>query len=84
MARQTMVPKKKRGPAPTGKGVQVQVRLQAPELTALDGYIADQPEPRPTRPEAIRLALRDWLVGLGRLKSRDDPEGSNGSATPAP
>ncbi len=25
------------------------------------------PEPRPSRPEAIRLALKDWLTGLGLL-----------------
>jgi len=30
----------------------------------------------PRRPlEAIRLALKDWLTGLGLLKHRDDPEG---------
>lgn len=70
---------KKRGrPKTTGKGTGVMVRLHDPELTALDGFIADQEEPRPTRPEAIRLALRDWLAGLGRMKHRDDPEGANG------
>jgi len=26
---------------------------------------------------AIRLALKDWLTGLGLLKHRDDPEGAN-------
>jgi hypothetical protein len=52
-------------------------RLKPPELTALDTFIAGQ-DPHPTRPEAIRLALRDWLTGLGLLKHRDDPEGANG------
>ncbi len=28
-----------------------------------------QPEPSPSRPEAIRLALKDWLTGLGLLKA---------------
>ncbi len=28
-------------------------------------------------PEAIRLALKDWLTGLGLLKHRDDPEMAN-------
>lgn len=73
MARQSVVPKKKRGPAPTGKGVQVQVRLQPDLLAALDAWIAEQPEPKPSRPEAIRYALRDWLIGMGML-ALDDKE----------
>ncbi len=28
--------------------------------------------------EAVRLALKDWLPGLGLLKHRDGPEGANG------
>jgi hypothetical protein len=66
MTRQSVVPKKKRGPAPTGKGTQIQVRLHEPELSALDKWRSDQ-EVEPTRPEAIRYALRDWLVSLGAL-----------------
>jgi hypothetical protein len=31
--------------------------LQPPALTALDALIASRPEPRPTRPEAIREVL---------------------------
>ena len=34
--------------------------------------------PRPSRPEAIRRALRNWLTGLGLLKHRDEPEAANG------
>ena len=71
-----MVPKKRGRPA-TGQGVQVQVRLHAPELAALDRWIKGQ-EQRPTRPQALRHALRDWLTGLGLLKHSDDPEGANG------
>jgi len=70
-------PQKKRGPAPTGKGESTHVRLLPPITTALDAWIAAQPEPRPSRPEAIRLALKDWLTGLGLLKHRDDLEGAN-------
>jgi hypothetical protein len=34
-----------------------------PELeAALDAWIAEQPEPRPSRPEAIRRILREVLL----------------------
>lgn len=55
MAKQTVLTKKgKRGPAATGKGTLVGVRLQPPDLAALDAWIAAQPEPSPSRPEAVR------------------------------
>jgi Arc/MetJ-type ribon-helix-helix transcriptional regulator len=28
----------------------------------VDAWIAEQPEPRPSRSDAIRFALRDWLA----------------------
>lgn len=59
MSDQSLVPKKRRGPAPTGKGVQVQVRLQPDDLAKLDRYIADR-QPGMTRPEAIRECVRQW------------------------
>lgn len=68
---------KKRGPAPTGKGTPVMVRLQPELLSALDAMIADDGRGA-TRPEWIRYALTDWLTGLGYLKHREDPEGANG------
>jgi hypothetical protein len=77
MARQSVLAKKKRGPAPTGKGEQVFVRLQPDLLKPLDAWIAEQDPPLPTRAAALRVALRDWLTGLGLLKHRDDPEGAN-------
>jgi len=45
----------------------VGVRIPPEQLDALDAWLAAQPEPRPSRPEAIRLALKDWLTGLGYL-----------------
>jgi hypothetical protein len=49
---------KKRGrPVTTGKGHLVGVRLLAPALAALDAWITHQPEPRLSRPEAIRRIL---------------------------
>jgi len=68
---------KKRGRPSTGIGGNVGLRLYPEMEQALDAWIAAQPEPRPSRPEAIRLALRDWLTGIGLLKHRDDPEGAN-------
>jgi hypothetical protein len=56
MTKTSVVPKKKRGPAPTGKGTQIQVRLQPAQLGALDAYIAKQNAPH-SRPEAIRAIL---------------------------
>jgi hypothetical protein len=59
MTKTSVVPKKRRGPAPTGKGTQIGMRWQGPELTMIDDWIAVQSKPY-TRPEAIRR-----LVELG-------------------
>jgi hypothetical protein len=45
--------KKRRGPAPTGKGTQVVVRLQPRELERVDAYVATQAD-EPSRAEALR------------------------------
>ena len=47
-------------PRATETGTLVGVRLQAPDLEALDGWRKDQPD-LPTRPEAMR---RLFLAGL--------------------
>jgi hypothetical protein len=57
---ETPVPKK-RGPKPTGWGTQIQVRLLPDVLKPLDEWIAQQPDPKPTRPEAIRRLIRKAL-----------------------
>jgi hypothetical protein len=57
--KQSMLAKKRRGPKPTGIGVQVVVRWQPEPLDALDKWVAEQ-EDKPTRAEAIRR-----LVELG-------------------
>ena len=62
-----MVPQKKRGPAPTGKGTQLQVRVHDPLLSALDAFAADQGEGAVTRPEAMRRAAADHLRAKGYL-----------------
>jgi len=68
---------KKRGRPATGRGQTIGVRIHDATLAPLDAWIGAQPDPKPTRPEAIRIALHDWLTGLGMLKRRDDPEGAN-------
>jgi hypothetical protein len=63
MAKTTVLPKKKRGPAPTGKGAQIGERWHPPEIAAIDKWIASQGEEM-TRGQAIRR-----LVELG-LKAK--------------
>jgi hypothetical protein len=62
MKKATVVPKKKRGPPATGHGQPIVVRMHPPQLKALDSWIAQQPPPFPSRPEAVRklvdLALK--------------------------
>jgi hypothetical protein len=68
MKKKTVIPRKRRGPPATGKGEPVVVRMQPPQLQALDAWIAGQAPPFPSRPEAVRR-----LVELGltvRAKSK--------------
>ncbi|TGD96200.1 hypothetical protein EU555_24920 [Methylobacterium nonmethylotrophicum] len=58
----------KRGRPATGKGEPVTVRLQPEQLAPLDAWIADQPDPKPSRPEAIREAVAEHLKAKGYLK----------------
>ncbi|MBX9759374.1 MAG: hypothetical protein K2Y29_11415 [Beijerinckiaceae bacterium] len=69
MAKQTVQPRKgKRGPPATGKGTPIQVRLQPPQLEDLDRWIAAQDDPKPTRPQAIRVILDS---AIARPRSHD-------------
>jgi hypothetical protein len=63
MKRQTVITKKKRGPKPTGQGELIGVRIHPPQMKALDVWIKTQPEPRPSRPEAIRRLVELGLAG---------------------
>lgn len=74
---ETLQPKKRRGPKPTGQGVPVQVRLHPNALQPLDAWIAAQPDPKPSRPEAIRYALTDWLTSQGYVGHKEDVEQEN-------
>lgn len=53
---------KKRGRPATGRGQTIGVRMLPAELDPLDAYIARQPDQKPSRPDVIRLALREWLA----------------------
>jgi hypothetical protein len=60
MAKTTVLPKKKRGPSPTGKGTQIGERWHPAELVAIDKWIASQGEEL-SRGQAIRRLVE---VGL--------------------
>lgn len=67
MSSTTVLTKKKRGPAPTGKGQLIGVRLQPDLLAALDAFIAAEGEGY-TRPNTIRHILEEWLHASGYIK----------------
>jgi hypothetical protein len=66
---ETVTARKRRGPKPTGKGLNIGVRLQPDQLAALDAWIASQPKPI-SRPEAIRAILAAGLVVMGGALDR--------------
>lgn len=51
---------------------------------AVDAWREAQPDPKPTRAEALKLALTDWLTGMGYLRNRDDPEEATDDADRPP
>ena len=53
----------------------VGVSLPPDALTPLDAWIAAHPEPRPSRPEAIRRLLAEALGRLDAVKSPELPRG---------
>jgi hypothetical protein len=66
MDKTTLIPKKKRGPAPTGQGAPVVVRMQPQLLAVLDAWIGKQQPPFPTRPEAVRRLVELGLKAKGK------------------
>lgn len=61
MARQeTLISKKRRGPAPTGQGTPIMVRLNPEQLAAVDAWAVKQDD-EPSRPEAIRRLVAKAL-----------------------
>jgi hypothetical protein len=65
MAKTTVVTKKKRGPPPTGIGIQIGERWHPPELAAIDKWIALSGE-RMTRGQAIRRLVELGLKVKGK------------------
>ena len=63
------------GIRPRTDATSVRVRLPPTAITSLDAWIAAQPEPRPSRPEAIRLALREWLAAQPDAVTPELPAG---------
>jgi cytochrome c553 len=55
------IEKRKRG-RPATDATPVLVRLKADALSTLDAWIAEQPDPKPSRPEAIRRLLEKALA----------------------
>src|SRR3954466_9616574 len=63
--------RKKKGRPRIGSTL-VGVRLPPDQLAALDKFIAKHPEPRPSRPEAIRRMVAEHLSGVRFLPTRPD------------
>ena len=55
------------------------LRLPPDQLAPLDAWIETHPDPKPSRPEAVRLILKDWFIGNRLMPHKEDPEGANGS-----
>lgn len=63
MSRQEKIlEKKKLGRPAIGKGLQFNAMLRPEMAAAIDAWIARQPEPQPTRPEAIRRLVENGLA----------------------
>ncbi len=74
MAKTSVVPQKKRGPPPTGKGIQVGERWHPSELAAIDAWIASSGDKNITRAHAIRR-----LVALGLRAKAESPAKAKGA-----
>jgi hypothetical protein len=64
-------------PSTGGRQQGIVLRLDPPNLSALDAWIAAQPEPRPSRSEAIRLILSQALGKTADAKSPALPPASD-------
>jgi hypothetical protein len=65
MAKTSVVPKKKRGPPPTGKGIQIGMRWPAKTIASVDAWAALEANGC-SRPEAIRRLVELGLKVKGK------------------
>ena len=77
MAKKRVVPKKRRGPAPTGQGLQIGERWHPPELAAIDAWIASSTDKTITRAHAVRRLV---ALGLSVQQSRASDPGQRDRA----
>lgn len=56
---------KNKGGRPRIDATPITVRVPPSQLDSLDAWIADHPEPKPSRPEAIREAVSEHLKAKG-------------------
>jgi hypothetical protein len=62
--------KKRMGRPPTGlpRGIGVYVKIPPKELAAIDAWISKQPDPKPTRPQAIRRLVEKSIADESKIK----------------
>ena len=58
-------------PKAKGLGTLLGVRIPSEQLALLDAWIEAQPEPKPSRPEAVRRLLTATLIGKARRARRN-------------
>jgi hypothetical protein len=62
MSRQDKVLEKKRGRPSIGKGLQFNSSFRPELAEKIDAWISSQPDPKPSRPEAIRRLVEKALA----------------------
>jgi hypothetical protein len=73
-------PKNHPGPAPTANETLIEVRLQPDALARIDTYIASQPDPQPSRPEALRRLAELGLPRTTDVSTSDEEHTWGGAA----
>ena len=70
---ETSLPKKRRGPKPTGWGVQVAVRMHDDLLSRVD-TLASARGDGTSRADVVRFILKDWFIAQGLMPPEPDDE----------